>query len=446
MALYNNDLASAGIFRAKLLQDTELNTWRVYVPSLNNSLTPDTYKNNLKTLPVARFSILSEVLYYNDMSCWVVFEGGDQRYPVVIGFFGVISEGGYVDSVGDSNFSNVSINGHEFNIPETITSSGSSPNTLYPQTKWYTWEGLTKYPMKNSDGSYNVAVGPRILDPNYPDSGKIWASEVDMSLKIKCILKNKKDDSEKIIICVAKDLKAHTYNRYPEDGSIVKYNISSGLIQTGIAYPNSANAQGKIKGDSAYMPKHADSSIIEFCGSKVDFNPGDYKLVKVIVGEVNTSNISGKLSISSKGYAWPVEVGKVNWNHLTAGYLYYPSGGEHKGIDIGVGTGTPILAMADGIATSSYQANGAGYYVSINHGNGLSSLYMHFKEKSNISGNVVKGQQIGLSGNTGHSTGPHLHFEVRLNGTHTNPFKYVARPSQDKQNNNGNGLGKGIGE
>lgn len=88
--------------------------------------------------------------------------------------------------------------------------------------------------------------------------------------------------------------------------------------------------------------------------------------------------------------------------------------GEHKGIDYGTPIGTAILASADGTAMiTGYQAKGYGHYVILTHPNGYSSIYAHLSEITVKQGQAVsKGDQIGKSGNTGNSTGPHLHFEI----------------------------------
>ena len=99
----------------------------------------------------------------------------------------------------------------------------------------------------------------------------------------------------------------------------------------------------------------------------------------------------------------------------------------HSGMDLAVPTGTPIRAALPGTVTvSKYNAGGYGYYVCIDHGNGLSTLYGHCSKLLVRVGQTVEaGDIIALSGNTGRSTGPHLHFEVRVNGERTNPRYYL---------------------
>ena len=99
----------------------------------------------------------------------------------------------------------------------------------------------------------------------------------------------------------------------------------------------------------------------------------------------------------------------------------------HNGIDMACAQGTPIYATRAGtVTTASYQAGGAGYYVSINHLDGFSSVYMHMTNYVVSAGqSVSQGQLIGYVGSTGLSTGPHLHFGISYAGTHVNPLAYI---------------------
>jgi murein DD-endopeptidase MepM/ murein hydrolase activator NlpD len=127
-------------------------------------------------------------------------------------------------------------------------------------------------------------------------------------------------------------------------------------------------------------------------------------------------------SPSAAGLIWPVE------GTLTSGFGYR-WGRMHEGIDISVPEGTPIRAAADGtviLMQSEYESGGYGNYTCIDHGGGLSTCYAHQSSfATSVGAHVSQGDVIGLSGNTGHSTGPHLHFEVRINGAPTDPLGYL---------------------
>ena len=98
----------------------------------------------------------------------------------------------------------------------------------------------------------------------------------------------------------------------------------------------------------------------------------------------------------------------------------------HTGLDIATATGTPIKVIADGTVTFAAYSGSYGYLVKVDHGNGVETWYGHTSKMLVKAGQEVKsGDTIALVGSTGNSTGPHLHFEVRINGEHVNPQKYL---------------------
>ncbi len=98
----------------------------------------------------------------------------------------------------------------------------------------------------------------------------------------------------------------------------------------------------------------------------------------------------------------------------------------HEGIDIGAQNGTPILAPADGVVTFSGKKPGFGLFVQMDHGYGLETIYAHAQHLIAKKGDVVKrGAKLALVGSTGYSTGPHVHYEVRVNGTPVDPLYYI---------------------
>lgn len=100
----------------------------------------------------------------------------------------------------------------------------------------------------------------------------------------------------------------------------------------------------------------------------------------------------------------------------------------HQGVDLATSQGTPIYAAKSGkVTNASFQSGGAGYYVSINHGDGFTSVYMHMTHFIVSPGQyVTTGQVIGYVGSTGASTGPHLHFGIAYNGSYINPMPYIS--------------------
>ncbi len=99
----------------------------------------------------------------------------------------------------------------------------------------------------------------------------------------------------------------------------------------------------------------------------------------------------------------------------------------HSGIDIGAGYGLEIKAAADGVVTLAATNGGYGKCIVINHGSGITTLYAHCSSLNvSVGDSVKRGQTIAKVGSTGVSTGPHLHFEVRINGSTTDPLGYVT--------------------
>ena len=109
---------------------------------------------------------------------------------------------------------------------------------------------------------------------------------------------------------------------------------------------------------------------------------------------------------------------------------YGPYKHFHTGIDISAQLGTPVTAAADGLVVAVGHSNfGYGNYVVIAHGGGIATLYGHLLQtNANVGDKVGRGQVIGLEGSTGFSTGPHVHFEVRLNDQVIDPMPYMPVP------------------
>jgi LysM repeat protein len=121
---------------------------------------------------------------------------------------------------------------------------------------------------------------------------------------------------------------------------------------------------------------------------------------------------------AGSGYLWPTSVRTIT--------QYY--GVRHTGVDIAGPTGSPLYATRAGTVIKSQCGWNGGYgcYIIIDHGGGLHSLYGHASQLYvSVGERVVQGQTIGLMGSTGRSTGPHVHFEIRVGGSRTNPFQYI---------------------
>jgi murein DD-endopeptidase MepM/ murein hydrolase activator NlpD len=122
---------------------------------------------------------------------------------------------------------------------------------------------------------------------------------------------------------------------------------------------------------------------------------------------------------SAGGLVWPVN------GPVTSGFgMRWER--MHTGIDIAVPTGTPVHAAAAGTVVYASWMSGYGFLVAIDHGGGLATAYAHNSSLLvSVGQHVSQGQVICLSGSTGHSTGPHVHFEVRVNGAPVDPLQYL---------------------
>lgn len=148
------------------------------------------------------------------------------------------------------------------------------------------------------------------------------------------------------------------------------------------------------------------------------------EIITVGTKKQNNGSYTGPLDVTGTGqFTWPVPSCKT-----VSSYYGYRWGRLHSGIDISGGGvyGKTIVAADKGTVTKiRYDANGYGHYLIISHNNGYSTLYAHCsKILVSVGETVSKGQAIAKVGSTGRSTGPHLHFEIRVNGTAKNPMNW----------------------
>lgn len=194
--------------------------------------------------------------------------------------------------------------GREITFPDVVKGTVNNKyQELNPNTNWFSFKASENGVMKDAGGFHKISVGPRILDPSYPDSGKLELDDFGGNLKVRInvVLENKDTGDEKILKCVATGIKAHTYNIHPDTKQgqkhkiftynkniKAKFEIDNGLIQTGIAYPNCSNGKKDSPTDGPIALDHMNSSPVEFSGTKSDLQIDgkreyDYKLVKLIV-------------------------------------------------------------------------------------------------------------------------------------------------------------------
>jgi murein DD-endopeptidase MepM/ murein hydrolase activator NlpD len=133
---------------------------------------------------------------------------------------------------------------------------------------------------------------------------------------------------------------------------------------------------------------------------------------------VRYSSSSSDSTPSASGFVWPVSgpvVSPFGWRW----------GRMHEGVDIAAGYGTPVVAAASGAVISAGWMGGYGNLVVVDHGGGIATAYAHLSSFAVGGGAVSQGQTLGYIGCTGHCYGPHLHFEVRVNGAAVDPLGYL---------------------
>ena len=143
-----------------------------------------------------------------------------------------------------------------------------------------------------------------------------------------------------------------------------------------------------------------------------------------VAGSGSTSNVTS----STSGFISPLPGGA--YVTCAYGWRIHPIWGDerfHYGVDLAASQGTPIYAIAAGTVTTATYGDANGYYVSISHGNGYGSVYCHMTNYIvSVGDSVSQGQVIGYVGSTGWATGPHLHFEIHVNGSTVNPMDYIS--------------------
>lgn len=229
-------------------------------------------------------------------------------------------------------------------------------------------------------------------------------------------------------------VKAQHYNQLREEQKALKSQYTQ-LEQ--IAEENELQAQSLsslagevsslygLKPDPAFQDDDpASASLQQFYALRTTAMNGAAS-VGISMGEVRDTSTRDWMRLAAAPTLWPV-VGRI-----TAGFgeRIDPFSGEgafHRGLDISSEYGTRIIAPADGIIRFADFMNGYGRTVIIDHGNGVSTLYGHLSGFAITPGQLVRrGDAVGYVGQSGRSTGPHLHYEVRILNTPVNPYKYL---------------------
>ena len=182
---------------------------------------------------------------------------------------------------------------------------------------------------------------------------------------------------------------------------------------------------------NASLQKTVDALNADIAQSQKEMEAAEAEMRRVrqqYLNSINNSGPAGNGAMYTGGrLQWPSPVTKYITSQY--GYRFHPTlkvWKGHTGIDIGAGYGTDVVAAESGSVTVAGYNVAYGNYIIINHGGGLSTLYAHnSKLLVSVGQSVSRGQTIAKVGSTGYSTGPHIHFEVMVNGATTDPMPYL---------------------
>jgi murein DD-endopeptidase MepM/ murein hydrolase activator NlpD len=178
----------------------------------------------------------------------------------------------------------------------------------------------------------------------------------------------------------------------------------------------------KVKQAGQNGAKEVAAEVVYKNGVKTDQKELDSKIIKEPIAKIVAKGTKSQVASRGSGrFTWPT-VGKITSPFGRRGREF------HTGLDVGADKGSPIRAANGGVVTFAGRKGGYGKLVIINHGGGIETYYAHADSICVSKGDSVqKGQKIATVGTTGRTSGPHVHFEVRVNGSPTNPISYLNK-------------------
>lgn len=167
--------------------------------------------------------------------------------------------------------------------------------------------------------------------------------------------------------------------------------------------------------------------------AQAELNSIESQIIMLTTGNIGEDYVGGEFAWPAPGYTTITSPFGMRLHPVIKVYRL------HTGTDIGTPTGAPIVAANDGVVIKSMYTTGYGNMIMIDHGGGVSTVYAHGSEIIAQTGQIVKrGDIIMKAGSTGWSTGPHLHFEIRINGKYVDPLPYITRQASiEKTDENG---------
>lgn len=214
--------------------------------------------------------------------------------------------------------------------------------------------------------------------------------------------------------------------------------VETGQLQMGVGPVSEQEDLGKFLTQVSQLPRLSSQAVAQDW-RRGEFDEGFYDKFSVRLDELSSYATELELRVNqvyeanentlsfwaSSPTLWPVK----GWLTSNFGYRHSPWGGGtrmHKGVDIAAPIGTTIQAPSDGVITYARHKGGYGLAVMIDHGYGIKTLYGHTSQLFVQEGDHVRrGQAIAAVGNSGASTGPHLHYEVHVDGIPTDPMNFI---------------------
>ena len=201
--------------------------------------------------------------------------------------------------------------------------------------------------------------------------------------------------------------------------------IKKNKEKTAIALENSKIIRNSYINKLSEEEKETQRKIDEF---QTELNNVEAQIVALTTGNIDSDYVGGEFAWPAPGYTTITSPFGMRYHPIFKVYRM------HSGTDIGMPTGSYIIAANDGVVIKSMYTTGYGNMVMINHGGGVATVYGHGSEIIAQTGQTVKrGDIIMKAGSTGWSTGPHLHFEVRINGTCVDPMPFITKQSNENK-------------
>lgn len=174
-----------------------------------------------------------------------------------------------------------------------------------------------------------------------------------------------------------------------------------------------------------YLPLHRQELMVRKMNNFLKQLTGDIRLEEVRQQELLQTLRTNREVLATIPSVWPIE-GFITSRFGSRPDPFTGRNEHHKGLDISARMGTPIYAPGKGTVTFSGVENGYGNTIVLQHGGGITTRYAHMSRRAVNEGQTVqRGQILGYVGSTGRSSGPHLHYEVRLNGANVDPLRYI---------------------